>query len=344
MSNKPVNLVFEGGGALGIAYLGVLHYLDQNGLLQNVRRAAGTSAGAITACITSFNLPFEETKRLADTLDFKKIPEKDINSDLNKIPLPILNELEKIFPDFDCVYRLIKNYGWYSSEYFYKWIQKQIEAQFDTTKKLPPYTFADFKNPYIHKKNRAFHDLYVIGTNLSYRSSNVFSYETTPNMEVAEAVRISMSIPLFFEAIRMHKDAIVGYPSPSIFCDGGVLWNYPISIFDSPYFNKNNILGINYETLGARFLYEIKYHEINNIIDFIKNLYLSQLNIQKDTFNNNPENVQRSIQISTGDISSINFGISPGDTTYNFLYGQGYKATKIYFDNTRNFKPYRRLK
>lgn len=333
MFNKPVNLVFEGGGALGIAYLGVLHYLYQNNIFQNVKRVAGTSAGAITACITSFNLPFGEIKKLVDTLDFKKVPEKDTNPDLNKIPAPILDEFEKIFPDFECVYRLIKNYGWYSSEYFYNWIQKQIESQFDHTKKLPPYTFADFKNSYIHNGNRPFIDLYIIGTDLSYRSSKIFSYETTPDMEVAEAVRISMSIPLFFEAIKTNEDTTAKYCSTNVFCDGGLMWNYPINIFDSMLFNENNMPGINYQTLGARFLYKIKYYEINSLINFVKNLHLSQLNIQQDIFNHSPQDIQRSIQIFTGDISPVDFDISTGDETYHFLYNQGYKAAKIYFDN-----------
>lgn len=333
MLDKPTNLVFEGGGALGIAYLGVLHYLYQNNIFQNVKRVAGTSAGAITACITSFNLPFKEIKNIVDTLDFKKVPEKDINSDLTKIPLPVLNEFEKIFPDFECVYRLIKNYGWYSSEYFYNWIRKQIESQFDHTKKLPPYTFADFKNPYIHNGNRPFLDLYIVGTDLSYRSSKIFSYETTPDIEVAEAVRISMSIPLFFEAIKMDEDVTEKHCSTNVFCDGGLMWNYPINIFDSKFFNKNNVSGINYQTLGARFLYKMKYYSINSLLGFVKNLHLSQLRIQQDIFNHSPQDIQRSIQVFTGDISPVDFDISTGDNTYQFLYNQGYKAAKVYFDN-----------
>lgn len=337
MLNKPTNLVFEGGGALGIAYLGVLHYLYQYNILQNVKRVAGTSAGAITACITSFNLPFTEIKNLVDTLDYNKIPEKDIPTNLNKIPSAILNEFEKIFPDFECVYRLVKNYGWYSSEYFYNWMQKQIEGQFDHSKKLPPYTFADFKNSSIHNENRPFLDLYIIGTDLSYRSSQIFSYETTPDMEVAEAVRISMSIPLFFEAVKLNENKIEKYHSPNVFCDGGVLWNYPINIFDSMLFNENNKSGTNSQTIGAKFFHKIKYYEINNLLNFVKNLHLSQLQIQQDIFNRSPQDIVRSIQIFTGNVSPIDFNITTGDNTYHFLYNQGYKAAKTYFQNRMHY-------
>jgi len=323
------NLVFEGGGVLGIAYLGVLDFLDQHGILQKVHRVAGTSAGAITACITCFNLPFNELRRIADSLDYRKIPEKENHPDLAYIPAFVKNELEKIFGDVDSIYRLITDYGWYSSQYFYNWLKEQISSQFDKSKKLPPYTFADFKNPYIHKNERPFLDLYVIGTDISVKMSKVFSFETTPNMEVAEAVRISMSIPLFFEAIKLQN-----YTNNSllnVFSDGGVMRNYPINIFDSKNFQDQFLYGVNGQTLGARFISDVKYKEIHNFLDFITNLVLSFLQVQQDTYRNNLKDVARSIEIYTNDISSVDFNITTNDKTYNFLYQQGYAAAHSYF-------------
>ena len=39
------NLVFEGGGVKGIAYVGAMEVLDKEGILNNIERVAGTSAG-----------------------------------------------------------------------------------------------------------------------------------------------------------------------------------------------------------------------------------------------------------------------------------------------------------
>jgi NTE family protein len=64
----------------------------------------------------------------------------------------------------------------------------------------------------------------MVGTNLSTRFAEVFSYEHTPRMQIAEAVRISMSIPLFFAARRSLRG--------DIYVDGGVLNNYPVKLFD----------------------------------------------------------------------------------------------------------------
>lgn len=333
MNYKINNLVFEGGGVLGIAYLGVLDFLYNYGILQGVRRVAGTSAGAITSCITSFSLPFDESKKMADTLDYRKIPQKSQYSTLEELPTDFKENFENIFGNIDCVYRLIKNYGWYSSEYFYEWIKEQIESQFDTNKKLPPYTFEDFKNTSIHKDKRPFLDLYIIGTDISTNSSKIFSYETTPLIEVANAVRISMSIPIFFESIKISEDESSQKSTTHIFSDGGVMRNYPISIFDSRYFMDKMINGINIQTLGARFKSHSKYSEINSLTEYIENLIKSYMNIQQDMYNHNPKDILRSIKIETNDISFTDFNISPDDEKYNFLYQQGYKATKNYFQN-----------
>lgn len=47
--------------------------------------------------------------------------------------------------------------------------------------------------------------IYFIGANISTGFAEVYSYEDTPLMKVADAVRISMSIPLFFAAIRKNE-------------------------------------------------------------------------------------------------------------------------------------------
>lgn len=333
MHYKYKNLVFEGGGVLGIAYLGVLEFLYNQGILQNIKRTAGASSGAITACITSFSLPFNEMKQMADTLDYKNIPQKSDDNDLKEIPIVVKREIEKIFGDIDCLYRLIKNYGWYSSEYFYEWIQEQIASQFNSSKKLPPYTFEDFKNSSIHKRQRSFLDLYIIGTDISTNSSRIFCYETTPNMEVAKAVRISMSIPLFFESIEVNVGKTNENPLPHIFSDGGVMRNYPINLFDSNFFTDMIVDGANVQTLGARFISKPKYEEINNLLEYIENLFKSYMKVQQDIYNHSLKDKLRSIEIDTKNISFTDFDISPNDEKYNFLYNQGYKAAKKYFEN-----------
>lgn len=49
-------------------------------------------------------------------------------------------------------------------------------------------------------------DLFITGTNLDTRKAELFSADTTPNFPVADAVRISMSIPFFFQPVIIQKD------------------------------------------------------------------------------------------------------------------------------------------
>lgn len=335
MTRQVKNLVFEGGGILGIAYLGVLDYLYHNGWMNKMMRVAGTSAGAITACITSFNLPFVEIKQITNSLDYKKVASKSDLDNIKFIPEDVKEIIEKVFGDANCIFRLVNNYGWYSSEYFYNWIKEVIDDQFDFTKKLPPYTFADFKNPYLHKNNRTFSDLHIIGTNISMKTSKVFSFETTPNMEVAQAVRISMSVPLFFEAVIKEGENPYTDSVTNVFCDGGVMNNYPLNIFDSPKFNASLYDGLNMDTLGVRFNSGLKYQKIDNLLKYIESLLHVSTYIQQQSYESNPYNKDRSIVINKGDVSSLDFDVTVNDDTYRYLYQQGYEAARRFFSDGR---------
>lgn len=322
MSLPIKNLVFEGGGILGIAYLGVLDYLDEVSILPQIDKVAGTSAGAIAACLACFNTSFNEIKQMISTLDYKKIAYNEPLA-LRGVSTDFKNDFEKMFGDINAIYRLLNNYGWYSTKYFYDWIKKVIASQFDQTKKKAPYTFEDFYNSDLHRNNKEFKDLYIIGTDLSFKTSVVFSFETTPQMEVAEAIKISMSIPLFFEAVQIdeqYRDKRVN----SIYVDGGIMRNYPINLFD------NN--GINYQTLGVQFRNKIKYSETKNLINYIENLFNSLLKVQEDAFDKNYIDQKRTITINTGGISALDFNIS--DKDYKFLYDQGYSAAEDYFERS----------
>lgn len=323
MRHHYKNLVFSGGGVLGIAYLGTLEYLYKTRLISPVINLAGTSAGAITACLTSFDLPFKALAAMLDTLDYRNVPIKDTkNNELRLLPKPLLEQVDGLFDNVDCVYRLIKSYGWYSSDYLYAWLQDQIASQFNSERKAPPYTFADFKDATLHKDERPFKNLYILGTDVEKAASIVFSYETTPTMEVAEAVRISMSVPLLFESIRTSH-LTQDDDHPALYVDGGLLCNYPINLFDQKYPPS--------QTLGVYFKSTPKIARIENIVDFISSALSCATTIQDHLFMTNPKNIKRSIAIQTGDVSAFNFDISPHDTTYNFLYSQGYLAAEVYF-------------
>lgn len=329
------NLVFRGGGMKGTAYTGALEILDQKGLLKQIRRVAGSSAGAITATLVSFNLPYSETLKLIESLDFKQVPQlrsTNRESEPEWLPKFLSREIMKISGDFEAVQRLMTKYGWYSSEYFNNWIRTVIAKHCDGN---PDATFTDFQN-FGHK------DLYVVSANMSKLKVTVFSAETTPDFPVAQAVRMSMSIPLYFEVMRFNGEK---FGEGDYYVDGGLLMNYPLHIFDQPRFRENNLWfenGINWETLGF-YLYtdadkvsETK--KIENFKDFISHLYESyNISLQIAEIDNNPIDQRRSVKINTLGISSTDFHLAKTDQKFINLVESGRSATKNYLENYHKF-------
>jgi len=188
------NLVFEGGGVKGIAYVGAMEVLEKRGIFKDIERVGGTSAGAINAVLLACGYSNAEQQKILFEMDFARFMDDD----------------RGLIRDTD---RLLHEYGWYKGDYFRRWMGDLIEAKL----KSRDVTFAELKR-------QGCPDLYLLGANLSTGFGEVFSEEHTPNMRVVDAVRISMSIPLFFAAIRAARG--------DVYVDGGLLNNYPVKLFD----------------------------------------------------------------------------------------------------------------
>lgn len=341
------NLVFKGGGVRGIAYLGALKYLFEHGLMRSVERVAGTSVGAVTATVVALNFDaFDTIRQLSDSLEYRRIPAGDDeipaaqeDSDVEEANLfqrlAAKARTTNVARRLQCSMRLVQEKGWYSSEYLYAWMREVIASQFSVKKDF--YTFKDFHDASIHLANRKFFDLHLTGSDISNRTIRVFSFETTPDMEVALAVRISMSIPLFFESVPFQYP---GTESTQLYADGGIMWNYPIGIFDDERHAKKLVKGLNEETLGF-FLYTApertpKYREVKSLVDYVGALFESLLLVQEQLVLGSEKNIGRTIFIDDEGVPMTDFDISPGDEHYLKLFESGYAASAEYFSNRRN--------
>jgi len=320
---KPVsyrNLVFKGGGVRGIAYIGALEVLEERGILPDIERVAGTSAGAISAFLVSLRLPVKDMLEIFSTLDFRKIPQAITQE--KKLPIPIhLTTEEKLS-------RLVKDYGLYSSSYIYQWLRSIIATFCDGNSEV---SFEDF-----HK--RGFRELYIVVANLNKHQGEIMSYKDTPRVSVADAIRMSISIPLYFEALRFDGKK---FGKGDFYVDGGVYNNYPIKIFDQPPYIKAEDLKRskgNPETLGM-FLYPegnlkiVRRENPRNLIDYlgivISNLYTSYETFQ---FENSFIDQHRTIAIPDCGILATDFAIAKGDEKYTQLYEAGRNATISFLD------------
>ncbi len=210
------NLVMEGGGIRGIAYGGALQKLEQRGILRGLTRVGGTSAGAIQAALLAVGYSAQEIIEV-----------------VNATPIQRLNDGRFIF--FGGTHRLVQQYGWYRGDEFATYLSELVARK----TQRPNLTLAEL-HALAQKEPTRFRDLYTTGTNLTRQRVQVFSYETTPTMRVADAVRISMSIPLYFRAVLLdaQNNVITGTPAPGrpvqVLVDGGLLANYPVDLFDYP--------------------------------------------------------------------------------------------------------------
>jgi NTE family protein len=74
--------------------------------------------------------------------------------------------------------------------------------------------------------------LLVTASNLSTGKTVIFSKDDTPRFPVADAIRMSMSIPLLFKPYIIEKSYHPGPPC-GLYVDGGVLNNVPFREFDA---------------------------------------------------------------------------------------------------------------
>lgn len=311
------NLVFKGGGVRGIAYMGALEKLDDFGVIEGIERVAGTSSGAIAATIVSFRLSVAETLDIFNTLDLSRVPQKNVGGKREKI-LTIANT--------GSYKRLFENFGWYSSEYFYQWISQVIGRFCDDNMRA---TFNDFAEA-------GFRDLFIVASNISRHRPEVFSLKTTPDVAVADAVRLSMSIPLYFEALRFDGSH---FGDGDYYVDGGLYDNYPLELFDDKSYVRNPAKyyeGVNWETLGL-FLEPDEY-KYADVVEFPKNLWEFVALTGKNYYDAHQmaglrENLlekKRTITISDCGVSAVDFDIKPGSEIYTRLYEAGRQAVEQY--------------
>jgi len=180
MHAQPVfkNLVMEGGGIRGIAYIGALEILDSAGMLDSLERVGGTSAGAIQACLLAVGYTPVEIRQQLEATSFKKFNDGSFMA----VPGAL---------------RLRNKMGWYKGAALLLWLEERIAAKTNN----PNITFQQL---YEQRKQYGNMALYITGTDLSWQTLRVFSHETYPSMRIADAVRISSNIPFYFQPIWIN--------------------------------------------------------------------------------------------------------------------------------------------
>jgi NTE family protein len=204
--------VFEGGGVKGIGLVGALEHMEECGVkFQNV---VGTSAGAIAAALLAAGYSATELGSIMEELDFRRFQDM---STMDRVPLvgPALS--------------LLREKGLYEGLYFESWLRKLLA---DAPRRVR--TFRDLHMDGVEPGSKYFYKLQVIAADITRRKQLVLPWDIRDygmdpeELDVAQAVRMSMSIPFFFEPIRLKY----GQELTCYIVDGGVLSNFPVGILD----------------------------------------------------------------------------------------------------------------
>lgn len=273
------HLVFEGAGIRGIAYCGVVQEMESKKMMDNIEKVGGTSSGAIVALTISLGYTGKEIENIISQTNFKK-----------------LNDGKFFF--IGGINRMNKFFGWYRGKRAEHWLEKIIKEKTGNEN----VTFEELRQ-------KGFKDLYITGTCLNKQKPVIFSYETYPKMKVKDALRISISIPLYFEPLYMDSTGNI-FTRPKqkhgldMMVDGGFLENFPIHIFDRS--------GPDLNTIGFRIDHSAQIKNdtenrtlvempINNLKEYFRAFYsitIENLNRQRLT----PDDWQRTVSISDGNV------------------------------------------
>lgn len=229
--------VFSGGGIKGFALAGAYEEIERKGL--RFERVAGTSAGSILAAFVAAGYSSEEIYRLLDELDLSKM------LDARKSIIP--SQLAKwLF--------LYWKLGLFKGNELENWLKEKLAVKgLRTFSDLPPKVLRVIASDLTNGR------MIVLPDDLE-------QYGISPGgFSIAKAIRMSCSIPYFFEPVRLRSTG-----GTNIIVDGGVLSNFPMWLFDQENAPRvRPVLGIKLSPSE----YEHKKHQINNAIQLFAALF-----------------------------------------------------------------------
>ncbi len=256
------DMVFEGGGAKGMVFVGAMEEFNQRGHTHG--RLLGTSAGAITATLLAAGYSTDEMlvalgEQTGDghpifttfmgqpgPLPADSLQEGALARILREIDLPFIPNALGTEEKFDTallklisgnaigqhLVSFIERGGWFAADAFVTWLSKKLDS--GTLDGKQPRAFSKMTMRELNAATGK--DLSLVAANVTKGIKLVLNHRTAPGVPVVWATRMSMSIPLLWQEVtwraewgeyrglNLTGDAIV---------DGGLLSNFPIELFIS---------------------------------------------------------------------------------------------------------------
>ncbi|HWF61201.1 MAG TPA: patatin-like phospholipase family protein [Nitrospira sp.] len=264
--HQYVDLVMEGGGALGIALTGYTYLLEQAGI--RFLGVGGTSAGSINALMIAALGPPGQAKseRLLDVLS--RMPMEtfiDGDSDARDFSQAVLDKagmVKLIWKASQIIDNLKEDLGLNPGDAFLNWPTAELQGVgIKTTEELlaqlrtvsPGLRLRTTRTDTELSEKDKGGDLVMIVADITIETKVEFPrmaglYWCNPEpVNPAYFARASMSIPFFFHPFTVNDCSpnrslwrdLAGYegtpPQHVMFMDGGIMSNFPINVFHQPY-------------------------------------------------------------------------------------------------------------
>ncbi len=263
--HQYVDLVQEGGGVLGIALLGYTFILEKAGL--RFFNLAGTSAGAINTMLLAGCGKVDEEK---STLILEELCNKNL-FDFVDGDRPVRNLLRAILnKKGNIIWRVIRvvrtlwralrdKLGLNPGDAFTQWLSGILKKYGIQRLHQLEERLSDIPELLIRGKGKASYSgaaFTIIAADVTTKTKTGFPemaplyWKEPSDINPALFVRASMSIPFFFEPMKVKRIPQAGeensdlwwqkarysgiVPSEVSFVDGGMLSNFPINVFHVP--------------------------------------------------------------------------------------------------------------
>ncbi|HMT30091.1 MAG TPA: patatin-like phospholipase family protein, partial [Bacteroidia bacterium] len=214
-SAQKTGLVLSGGGVRGMAHIGVLKALEENGI--PIDYITGTSAGAIVGSFYAIGLTPNQIEELVMSAEFREWATGKINEDLD--------------------------YYFKKQDHDASWVSLKFSLDSLLRTRLPNSVINSARSDFalmegmssaIAKANYNFDSLFVpfrcVSADIKSKSQVVFDKGDLPM-----AVRASMAYPFYFTPV-IYNDMIL--------FDGGIYNNFPADVMLKD-FNPDIIIGVN---------------------------------------------------------------------------------------------------
>ncbi|MFW3146006.1 MAG: patatin-like phospholipase family protein [Thermoplasmatota archaeon] len=295
---RVCDMVFAGGGAKGVAHIGALWAFERLGL--RFKRLAGTSAGAIIASVVSAGFTCDELFDEISTVNFLDLRD---------------GFWDKHLPKFARIAAVSTSYGMYDGSKLQEWLEKLLDSKGANTFGKIPMSGTGMLAELDHQDSPRLSIMASDVTNscelLMPRDLVLDRYGNLrpDSFPVAAAVRMSISVPFFFTPYKLEESLVV---------DGAFASNLPLEVFDIHDARK-----VRWPTFGIRL---VSSPRVRNPTTDLFHFGLAVFDTMRYgqsrmSFIEYPTRICRLIEVPTGDIRTLDFGINAKQKEELFLSG-----------------------